>query len=256
MATSITFLKNYKGFGRKIRPITATLLYKALLESKDQKDKKVYFLRLFEENISSSEDMLYWACVAYMREQYPPEIKDEWEFLLNVGIGKGITDDILISKLEEMSKLSNGKELLSSFGVENFEEFCKFGGLQMEQVLALAEKLLETVRTCFHNRSVSETALLRSHNKIKHGMVVLDEGEALFIRDYYGKKGSNRNLVIEMDIERAKGLLGTIEANSACIHMIISVCLYHHSLKIMEMGKRGPTDAEKALLRESIEYHY
>jgi len=101
--------------------------------------------------------------------------------------------------------------------------------------------------------------LLKFHNKIKHGMVVQDYGNELYIREIeanHPKKGKrlyrrNRNLYIPFDVDKAKSMVGTVEANAYAVKTLVILLMaditYKLETKKRKLGKRQRIFWEESL---------
>lgn len=257
MATAITFLKNYQKFGCKIRIITARTYYEKYLSTLDEQEKKIMFLRLYEENIASSEDLLYWTTALLLRNNYPSGCRDVWEFLLKAGL-RPLTHEYLIGKMQKLAKVKKGKTLLKKFDLGDLDKFSSFGKMDTQISEKLLNELLKVMKVCLKNRKIKREILLRGHNKIKHGMMVLEEQSKLYIRDFSYKvrntivRRYNRNLILRIDDNKAKGMLGTISANCSAINILVTLFLFYYAEVIESLRGKKLTKKEKAFLEQSL----
>lgn len=128
-------------------------------------------------------------------------------------------------------------------------------------ILSLFKNLLTAIRSSLHNRTITKNVLLRFHNKVKHGMMVQDYGNDLYIRDLKIKinnKGRvirrNRNLYLRIDEEKAKKMVGTIEVNLAAIHFIVILfmSIYGYIIKKKKESGKKFSKKEMLFLQESL----
>lgn len=257
MATAINFLKNYQVFGWNVREITSKTLFENFLTTDSEKEKKVMMIRIYEENISSSEDVLYWVNALLLREKYPKNCRDPWEFLLIAGTHP-FNHENLIKNIVKFSRLKKGKSLLKFLSLGSITEFSNFSKLDRESCEKILEKLLEVIKICNRNRKIKKEILVRGQNKLKHGMVIVEEKEGIFIRDYVYKNNRrrNKNLFIKVDEEKAKKLVETISANCYAIKIIITLFLFHYAMLIKSKKGKKMGKKERLFWEESLEKSY
>lgn len=230
MANTITFLKNYKDFGFKVRIITAQTFLNTLLESKDIEIKKIMMLRLVEELISSTEDLAMWLAAVEQRENSDKKRRDIWEYLMLCQ-----ANDVFVKNtLKSVSRVKTGKGLLKKLRLPPVDELAQAGKLDEKSITPLLDKLLETFKTAYHNRTAANNLFIRFHNKVKHGMMVQNETNGVFVRDLTidtGKSGRiirrNRNLYLDLNDEKAKKITGSIEATGYAIKNLVTLLLSH-----------------------------
>lgn len=253
MANIITFLKNYKDFGFKIRLVTAQNYLKIIDISTDFTEQKIMMLRILEELISSTEDLTMWLAAISERNIVDKKYRDEWEYLLVTEA----TDDRIVKILRTHSRIKTGKGLLKRFKTPPFKRILSYLKTDEATLMSLVNKLLEAIKASLKNRTVSKKVLIRFHNKVKHGMVVQDYGNELFIRDLKPKLSKkrlirrNRNLIIPFDQERAKKMVRTIETNAYAIKTIIILLMADYSYQL-ETRKRKLGKRQKEFWADSL----
>lgn len=259
MATVITFLRNYQHFGHKVRAVTAKILYQAYFQNNNDETRKIMFLRLFEENIASAEDLLHWFAALVLREKYPPKLDTTWEFLLSAGINS-LNAKFLITETKKTLNVRSGIGLFKKLDIGTLEELESFVKMDKITLTQLLNELLKILKVCIRNRTVMNALLLRAQNKIKHGMVVTDDGNRIYLRDFRvirtrnGKRiRKNKNLDLRIDDTRAKGFLDTIEANSASVNLIVTLLMFYQGKMIMKLKeKKKLTKTEQQFLVQSL----
>lgn len=253
MANVITFLKNYGNFGWKIRQITSQVYLTTLLTSSDKQVKKVMMVRIAEELVSSTEDLAMWLAAMGSRMVQNKRYRDEWEYLL----GCKVNDESVSKVLREFARCKTADGLLKKFKLPPTSILLEFLKTDEESLMRLLEKMLETTKVSLKNRKVERGLLLRFHNKVKHGMAVEDD-TGLFVRDRQqkvSKKGKfitrNRNIVLRLDEDKAKKMVGTIETNANMVKFISSLLLSDYAYKLRtyrrKLGKRQIRFWEEAL---------
>lgn len=231
MANTITFLKNYKDFGFKVRITTAKTYLNTLQQNPDTEVKKIMMLRLIEELISSTEDLAMWLAAVEQRENPDKKRRDIWEYLLLCQANDAFVKDILKS----VSRVKTGKGLLKKLSLPPLSELVEGGKMDEKSITALLDKLLETIKASNHNRTAANSLFIRFHNKVKHGMMVQSEANGLFIRDLSlgkGKSGRiirrNRNMFLDFNEDRAKKIVGSIEAVGYAVKNLVTLLLLHY----------------------------
>ncbi len=254
MANTITFLKNYKDFGFKVRILTARSYLNTMLTNSDPQIKKVMMLRIIEELISSTEDLAMWLAAVDQRERSDKRRRDVWEYLLLCQAN----DEFVKRILQSVSKVKTGKGLLRKLNLPPLGALVEAGKLDEKSIVALLDKLAETIRSSHHNRTASGNLFIRFHNKVKHGMIVQDEANGLFIRDLRIKTGKtgriirkNRNIYLPLDEERAKKIVGTIEAVGYAVKNLSVLMLLHYWHKL-KTRKRKLSKSELKFWEESL----
>lgn len=254
MANTITFLKNYKDFGFKVRIVTAKSHLDTLLTSSDPQIKKIMMLRLIEELVSSTEDLAMWLVAVDQRERSDKRRRDIWEYLLLCQAN----DQLVKQTFQSLSKVKTSKGLLKKLHLPPLKALVEAGKLDETRIIALLDKLVETIRSSHHNRTASKGLFLRFHAKVKHGMVVQDEQNGLLIRDLTIKTGKtgriirkNRNMYLAVDEERAKKIVGTIEAVGYAVKNLSVLMLLHYWNKL-KTRKRKLSKSELKFWEESL----
>lgn len=255
MANTVTFLKNYKDFGFSIRLITAKSYLEKFQSSMDPKVQKSMMLRITEELIASTEDLTMWLSASMEREKQVKKYRDIWEFLLQCEAD----DEDMIKILKKVARIRTSGGLLKRLKLPPMKEIITFLKTDEDTVIKLVDKLLESIKASLHNRTASKRVLVRFHNKVKHGMMVQDYGNELFIRDLKTKINKktnritrkNRNLYLEVDLERAKKMVGSVEANAYAIKtlIILLLCDYAYDLKT---SKKRLTKNRRKFLEEVL----
>jgi len=255
MANVVTFLKNYKDFGFKVRYVTAKNYLNTLLTTTDFVEKKIMLIRITEEVISSTEDLTMWLAAINNRNNLSNKCRDIWEYLINCWA----TDEEVLKILKQYSRVKTGKGLLTKFKTPPVVKILTY--LKTDEVTfnKLLDKLLESIKASLHNRTAGRKVLLKFHNKIKHGMVVQDYGNELYIREIeanHPKKGKrlygrNRNLYIPFDVDKAKSMVGTVEANAYAVKTLVILLMaditYQLETKKRKLGKRQRIFWEESL---------
>ena len=204
-------------------------------------------LRITEELMNSTEDLIMWLSAFRDRNNYESVAKnpkDVWEYLLLCWA----SHDFVNKNLADFAKVSTVDEFVEKLNISLsvFSEFAKFDENEIRKLL---EKLLETINGAYTNRTVSDGVLLRFQNKVKHGMMILDEGDKLYIRDF--ASGINRNLELPIDLKKAERMVGTIESNCYAVKNIITLFLFHYA-KILNESKFPLSEAEIKFWKESL----
>lgn len=257
MANSVTFLKNYVKFGYKVRTITASSFLKTLIENDDPDVKKAMMLRIVEEQVASSEDLAMWIAAVKNKDKADKKRRDVWEYLLLCQVNETLEKEALNS----VSRARTIKGLLSKFGLPPLKDLAQGSKLNEEQLVPILNKLQETIKIIKHNRTVRKGLVLRAQNKIKHGMVVLSVSGGVMIRDYKPKDGAtrivrkNKNIFIDVDEERAKKMVGSIEATGYAIMNLVSFLILDSWYKL-KTRKRKLSPKEREFWTEVLEYKH
>lgn len=227
MINTIQFLKNYDVFASQARYHTARLFLDELQNNKDLKpnNQKLMKLRIIEEFVSATEDLALWLLVVSKRLEKSPNF-DIWERLL---LAEATTEDAK-SFLIDMGKLRSPKSILAKLDIIPSSKLTKIFDIHEEELTESLEYIIKAIKATIQNRKVSKGALIRAHNKIKHGMAVYLDGKDinnLLIRDLRlvgstgHKRKNNRYFEIKFSIDRAEKLIGTILAISHAIRGLI-----------------------------------
>lgn len=255
MANTVTFLKNYKDFGFSVRLITAQTYLEKFSSSLDSKVKKSIMLRITEELIASTEDLTMWLSGTMERRKQSRKYRDIWEFLLQCEAD----DEDIVKILRQVARTRTSKGLIKKLQLPPLKEIITFLKTDEETFLKLVDKLLESIKASLQNRTAAKRVLVRFHNKVKHGMIVQDYGNELYIRDLRTKINNhtnritrkNRNLYLPIDEDRAKKMVGSIEANSYAIKTLVILLLCDFAYEI-KAGKKRMTKNRRKFLEEIL----
>lgn len=255
MANTITFLKNYQRFAWNVRLISAKSYLASFKTSQDEQEKKVMMLRITDELISSTEDLAMWIAAIESRKNPTKQFRDVWEFMLQVRA----TDDQIAQTLNEIARVRTALGLIKKLKLASIKHLSVAAKMDEPTLTAVLEKILEAVKEAKHNRTASRGVLLRFHNKVKHGMMIQDYGNELFIRDLKTKMNKklnrisrkNRNLYLQIDIDRAEKMVGTIEANCYAMHGLVSLVIYDFIDQLLNK-KRKLTEKQKKFWAEAL----
>jgi hypothetical protein len=237
MANTITYLKNHQRFAWKVRIITANTYLEKLMRTIDDEEKKVMVLRITEELISSTEDLAMWIGAIQTCGNPTKVYKDIWEYML---LGRA-TNKQIVDILKDTARARTPNGLIKKLKLAPIEKIAISANMSKEDIKAILSNVLAAVKASQSNRTVRRGVLLRFHNKVKHGMLVQDYGHELYIRDLMlGKNGrkKNRNLYLDLDIEKSRKMFGTIEANGYAIKSIISLIFYAIIEQIKSKNKK------------------
>jgi hypothetical protein len=254
MANVVIFLKNYMRFGFKIRLVTAKSYLNVLLNSKNYEEQKIMMLRITEELISSTEDLTMWLAAINNRNHLKNIYSDIFEFLLSCWA----TDEQTLMILKQNARVKTAKGLLKKFEAPPLVRILEYLKTDEETLNKLLNKLIDAIKESLQNRTGSRKALLKFHNKVKHGMIIQDFGDELYIREVEhnnSKNGKrhykrNRNLFIPYDPERAKKMVGTIEVNANAVKTIVIILMadvaYNLQRRKRKLGKKQRAYWEEA----------
>lgn len=254
MATAVTFLKNYRQFGRKVRILTAQTYLEKLQLTQDVSEKKVMMLRITEELIASSEDLTMWLAGLKQKEAFNNNIDNIWDYLLVTSA----TEEQIEGELKNLARARTGMGLYKKFNLPSIDYLARFAKTDKDTILSLFMKLLEVIKASLHNRTARRKVMQRFHNKVKHGMVIQDYGSNLYIRDYKlptsTKRRSNRHLYLDLEEDRFKKMVGTIEATTSVIDFIVSLFLADYGSKIEKRRMEGKKISKKEMrfLKDSL----
>lgn len=248
---TIIFLKNYNQFAFRVRLDTALCYLEKMNQTTDISIKKVMMLRITEELLNSTEDLTMWLSAFAKRNNFQSmkNASDVWEYMLLCFASDKFVNDNLAS----FTRARTTKGLMKKMNV-SIEELAEFGKIDATSLEELMAKLLETIKGAQNNRTASRGVLLRFQNKIKHGMMVLDDGSKLYIRDLKIKKyKKNRNLELPLNEVRAEKMVGTVKANCYAVKNIITLFLLHYAT-LLKASKKPLSKKDQKFWAEAINY--
>ena len=226
MINTIQFLKNYEVFASQARYHTALLFLNELKNNNlKQNNKKLLKLRIIEEYISATEDLALWLLVVSKRLDKSSNL-DIWERLLLAEATPLQAKDFLNS----VARLRSPKSILKKLDIISTEKLISILQINQAETNESLSYIIKAIKVTIQNRKASKEALIRAHNKIKHGMVVYLDGkdiDTLLIRDLRmvgpkrSKRKRNRYFQIKFDINRAEELVENILVISHAIRGLI-----------------------------------
>lgn len=227
MINTIQFLKNYNVFASQARYHTAKLYLDELGNNKElsPNNQKLMKLRIIEEFVSATEDLSLWLLVVSKRLDKSSKL-DIWERLL---LAEATTDDAK-NFLKELGRLRAPSSILHKLDIVSSRILSKQLGISENELNESLKYIIEAIKTTIQNRKINSGALVRAHNKIKHGIAVyLDAKDInnLLIKDLRmvgskrRKRKSSRYFEIRFDSERAEKLVGSILVISHAIRGLI-----------------------------------
>lgn len=236
---SITFLNNYHGFGSAVRYENAKVLLEKLKASKNKRQKKSLHLGIIDQFIAQSEDYCFWI------EAH--RVKDKlgiWDFILGYDVNRDNTEKLLSALL----KVKNPEELRRFLKLPPIKSIAKLGSTKELEAIDMLQSVKKTSRTILGNRTNNGGMAVRIHNKMKHGMAVLDEGDKIFIRDYT-KKAGDRKYSIPLNEPFMSDLVTTMKVAHSTIMVLINLYRFSFIDEILVNG--GPkTQVEAEMLAD------
>lgn len=254
LAKTIIFLKNYQRFSCSVRETTASVYLDVLKHSPDENTRKAMILRIMEEFMASSEDLTMWLSAVYERNNLPAKYRDIEEYLLDCRAGDQSVKDTLC----KLSKIRTTGGLIRKLNFPPLTVLSSELKMPAATIEMTLEKILESIKATHSNRTTSRGALIRYHNKVKHGMMVSEENGLLIIKDIKFKDLHNgrhyrkyRTFTVEENLSKAKSTFNSIHALSQMIHLLASILLVDLSIKIQnrkrKLGKRQQEILERTL---------
>jgi len=258
MSNTISFLKNYVVFAYKIRSTTSRG-YLKLMEEANEKDSKIYMLRIIEELAASTEDLFYWLTAAMLRNNKDKRYRDIWDFLHECDC----KDIEVIEKIKIISKKSSIKGLLKTLNAPKPEDLSIFLKTNIEMINKLFENLFNASKASIHNRLIKRTLLTRVQNKIKHAMAVQEIPNGILIKDIKitprnkEKRIGNikhyvRNIEINLDKDRAKKIVETIESNGIAVQTLAFFIAYDLGEYVKKLKGKKISKKLRSFLEESL----
>lgn len=258
MSNTVSFLKNYVVFGYKVRTVTSKG-YLKLLENADERDSKIFMLRIAEELSASTEDLYYWLTAVMLRENADKRYRDIWDFLHECDTG----DVEVLDKIKQISKKRTASGLLTLLNSPKPEELASLLKADTGFVVHLYKNLFNATKASIHNRSAKNGMFIRVQNKIKHAMTVQEIPEGVLIKDIKvtprNKKNRigkiihfTRRIVLELDKERAKKLVATIESNGLAVQTLAFIVMSDIGKNIRNLKGKKLTKKLRTSLEESL----
>lgn len=232
MTNTLLFLKNYPKFGSQVRIHTAKLYLETLKQTRDEVLKKVMMLRITEELISSTEDLALWVYAVREKESPTKRYRDIWELLLGAKVG----DLDVKSAFRSVSRVRTVDGLMKKLNFTRLEILLANSPqvtLEEDRIIQLFKSVLRAIKASKRYREIKGGVLIRFHNKAKHGMMVLDQGHEIFIRDmtFPKKRRRNRNLYLLIDVDKAESMVNTIQRNADAVSTLASTALLDYIYK-------------------------
>jgi hypothetical protein len=220
MSNYITFIRNYQRFGRFIRTWNAEGLMKLYTETDDAVLKKAYTIKMYEETISSTEDVVMWVYATLNRHNLPVHVHDVWELLLKCDAD----NKDVVKQIVALARIRKVETLLKRLDLPDISTIAEATNSNDTVIISVLNFLLKSIKATASNRTAGGRVLLLAQNKIKHGMLVIEEADLIRIIGMKTGKRSykKRNLTIKVDIETMQKMKDTIEHNGAAVSLIIT----------------------------------
>jgi len=226
MINTVQFLKNYDVFASQARYYTAQLFLDELKNNAELKPNniKLMKLRIIEEFISATEDLALWLLTVNRRVASTK--LDIWDQLL---LAEATPEDAVLF-LQSLGRLKSHDSILNRLNLISSSRLRKQLGLNEKEIEESLEYIIKSIKSTIFNRRINNGALLRTHNKIKHGMVVYLDAkniDKLLIKDLkmVGQRNKKRRryryFEINFDLNRAEKLVGNIQTISHAIRGLI-----------------------------------
>ena len=237
---SMTFLNNYMKFGCAVRYETAKTLHEATIKSKNKRQIKALYLGVIEEFASQSEDFCFLVAAHRAKNEQGP-----WEFILSYDVSYPETKKLL----NQLASLNSAEKIRSFLKISSINNLTKMAGGHRKKVIKSFFEIKNTADVILSNRTKNDELLVRVHNKIKHGMAVLDEGPGtLFIRDYREKSKMNRNYGLTVDMSFSETLIQHMQIAHEAMQALIN--LYRLTILIDIERKPRKTALDKKIISD------
>lgn len=251
--TTIQFLKNYRIYAAEARYHTANIYLRELESVSNSNTQKLMMIRIIEELAAATEDLSMWLVAVSERNEIKNKKLDLWEILLLTFIREN-EEDYTSKNLNKFLILKKPKALLKKLDLFSIDILAKNSNMSISDVEKGLKELLFSIKTSIDNRRVAKGILVRAQAKIKHGMMVnLDAKDInnLWIRDLKlgkGKRKINRYYDTQINVIKAKKMVGTIRGISQSIQLIIDLVLADFEYRLVDGQLKVKAKTKKALL--------
>jgi len=261
---TIKFLKNYRIFASQTRYQTAVVYLGELKRVNKPNNQKLMMVGIIHELVASTEDLAMWLVTISNRNDGDKRYRDIWERLLNTFIKDGDQSDT--SKIfKNFRRVKTPQGLLRKLDLPTVAALVDETKMTSKEILESLDALRGAIDVSIHNREVSNGVMVRTYNKIKHGMMVyLDPNdlEKLWIRDFqvkYTKSKNkkkrlvrkNREMSLGVDAQKAEAIVGTIKAIAQALGALIGLVLFDLEYRI-KIGKLRMSGKNKKLWLDEL----
>jgi hypothetical protein len=261
---TIKFLKNYRIFASQTRYQTAVVYLEELKRVDKPNNQKLMMVGIIHELVASTEDLAMWLVAISNRNDGDKRYRDIWERLLNTFIKDGDQSDT--SKiLKSFKRVRTPQGLLRKLDLPKVTALVDETKMTSKEILESLDALKGAIDVSIHNREVSNGVMVRTYNKIKHGMMVyLDPNDLqkLWIRDFqvkYAKSKNNkkrlvrknREMSLGVNAQKAEAIVGTIKAISQAMEALIGLVLFDLEYRI-KTGKLRMIKRNKKLWLDEL----
>lgn len=258
MSNTLSFLKNYVKFAFEVRSITSHG-YLKLMKNVNEKEAKVYMLRIAEELSASTEDLFYWLTATTLRNNSDKRYRDIWDFLHECDTG----DVEVVDNIKKISRKRTLNGLIKFLKAPSSEELASFFKYDPQITIKLYENLFNATKESIHNRKVRNNMFIRIQNKIKHGMAVQEIPEGILIKDIKisprnkqnrttNIRHTTRRFILNLDTNMAERLVKTIESNCVAIQTLAFIIMHDLGENIQGIKGKKLTKKRTKFLTDSL----
>jgi hypothetical protein len=226
LQADVAFLKSYLGLPNRVRQIAAAHWLKVLRESEDAFERKTAMLKIFEELLASTEDLGFFYFALKRLGKYPVGVLQHClKFELRPADEKEWDRD--------MADIPEGGHFLDHLPTVSFADFDRvpLPGLKREALDGVLRKVTVSLRASIASRRGADRLTVKAYNKLKHGMMVRDDGDELIIT--IPNRGET---ILTLDVAHAEALVGTIVAIHQAIAIIVTFMIAAIGFGMVDRG--------------------
>lgn len=190
---TMTFLNNYVDFAAHVRgEVVMALLEQAKKESNYRKRESL-IIKIVDEMAAESEDLAFWL-LAHRRKDDDVDVH---------GLGRSVdvrteilltqlSDDDVNQTLDDFSRCADVDQLSDLLVLPPLNELAEMMNDEPDKLREKLETLRGVIKTNIENRRNSNGAIVRFHNKVKHGLIVEQRPEEFAAFDVRKIRRPNR----------------------------------------------------------------
>jgi hypothetical protein len=216
MAKPSDLLENYANYAVHVRLATASNYVENLNTRPNPKAKKLFMVRLIDEMLAQVEDYALWLDAVRHRNQRTRGANDVWQHVL--------MQHNSYRTLRLLGKNCNNTQLLRKLRLPSVPRIAELMNLDIEDARAMVTLLSKIVEYAYVNAEENDQMLSQFHNKIKHGMMVIETNDGIdIVTSKLGKDDTieKRHMSVRTDIVAAQTYYDNMESAAQAIRFLV-----------------------------------
>jgi len=237
----VVFLKNYLALPLRTRYIAARHWAGVVKNSADSLERKTGMVKIYEDYVATTEDIGFFYFALKLLGRFPrgirehcltfnltPEREQEWE--------------------RDLAAIPSGDHFLSGLDVPTLDELSQISEIALDRpvMVSVLRKTTNFLTASAAARRIGERLLVQAYNKIKHGMMIGEDGDALVFTM------RNRQSRLAVESGTADQLVRAIAELRRGTGICIIFLLQAMALGAFNRGVYGLTPTEQLTLGESF----